>query len=195
MEYAISLADHLNKYISLSDNTVIELTNLTTRTVLKGQFLLRAGEISRYSYYVEKGLLSYYSIDDKGKYHIIQFAPEEWFMADRCSLFFQQPSPYFIEAIEDTIVTVIPLDFFSKLSESEPAFAEMNTKALHHHILHLQKRIHQLLSASAEERYKDFLEMYSSVAARIPQTLLAAYLGIAPESLSRVRKEMAQKRS
>lgn len=195
MEYAISLADHLKQKIQLSEENLHAVNQLTTRTVLKGDFLLRAGEISRYTYYVEKGLLSYYSIDEKGKQHILQFAAEEWFIADRCSLFFQQPSPYFIEAIEDTVVTVIPTNFFDQLAEKEPAFVQMNTHALHLHILHLQKRIEQLLSNHAEDRYKYFLETYSSIAARIPQTLLASYLGITPESLSRVRKDIAQKRS
>lgn len=195
MEYAISLLEHLNAKIHLSPENIEMVEALATRTVTKGEFLLRPGETSRYSYYVEKGLLCYYSIDHKGKQHIIQFAAEEWFIADRCSLFFQQPSEFFIEAIEDTVITAIPKDFFDKLSLSDPSFAQLNTKALHHHILHLQKRIQQLLAETAEQRYKDFLETYHSIASRIPQTLLASYLGIAPESLSRVRKEMANKKS
>lgn len=195
MEYAISFVDHLKQKIQLTDDMINKIHQLTTRTILKGDYLLKPGEISRYSYYVEKGLLSYYTVDAKGKQHILQFAAEEWFVADRCSLFFQQPTPYFIEAIEDTVVTVIPINFYNEMATLDPAFAQMNTQALHLHILHLQKRIEQLLANNAEDRYKYFLDTYASIAARIPQTLLASYLGITPESLSRVRKEMAQKRS
>ncbi len=188
-----SLLQYLQNRMQVDEESMHKISLLQTRQVAKGEFLLRAGEISRYMYYVEKGLLSYYSIDEKGKPHIIQFAEETWFMSDRCSLFFQQTSPYFIEALEDSEITVIPRDFFSELSKTSPAFVMMNTQALHHHILHLQNRIHQLLAATAEERYLDFVKLYPSLTLRIPQTMIAAFLGITPESLSRVRKELAQK--
>ena len=79
------------------------------------------------------------------------------------------------------------------LSKSDPQFLEFNNKLLHNHIRHLQKRITQLLSATAEERYLDFIKIYPDLLLRVPQTLIASYLGITPESLSRVRKELASK--
>jgi CRP-like cAMP-binding protein len=81
----------------------------------------------------------------------------------------------------------------SHINAQYPAFTEFNNKLLHNHILHLQNRINQLLSYTAEERYLKFIDLYPNVLLRVPQTMVASYLGITPESLSRVKKELAQK--
>lgn len=159
--------------------------------ISKGDFLLQEGEISKYSFYVEKGLLRYYSIDEKGREHIIQFAPEGWFVGDRESMFFSRPSQYFIQALEESEVIVIDEELICAISKADEKFAVFNNTLLHNHICSLQHRINLLLSATAEERYLDFIKIYPDILLRVPQTMVAAYLGITPESLSRVRKEMA----
>lgn len=88
---------------------------------------------------------------------------------------------------------MIDENFFLKLSEKSPSFTDLNNKLLHNHIRHLQKRINMLLSSSAEERYLEFVVMYPDILLRVPQTMIASYLGITPESLSRVRKELARR--
>ncbi|HMW13522.1 MAG TPA: Crp/Fnr family transcriptional regulator, partial [Chitinophagales bacterium] len=117
---------------------------------------------------------------------------EKWFISDRESVYFDNPSNYFIQAIEDTKVFVLDELFFQELSLSHPNFLDYNNRLLHNHIRHLQKRITQLLSATAEQRYLDFIQVYPDISLRVPQTMIASYLGITPESLSRVRKELAQ---
>lgn len=159
----------------------------------KGDFLLRQGEKCHHSFFVEKGLLRQYTIDNKGKEHVLQFAPENWFMTDRDSVYFNQPSNYFIQAIEDTAVFLLSEELILQLSKSNSAFTEFNNKLLHNHIKQLQKRIIQLQSATAEERYLDFIKVYPDLLLRVSQVLIASYLGITPESLSRVRKELAQR--
>ena len=159
----------------------------------KGNFLLRQGEVCRQSFYVENGLLRYYSIDDKGKEHILQFAPETWFVTDRESAYFHQPSNYFIQALEDSRVILLDENFITELAQKNKSFLEFNNRLLHNHIRHLQKRINQLLSATAEERYLDFIKIYPDLLLRVPQSMVASYLGITPESLSRVRKDLATK--
>jgi CRP-like cAMP-binding protein len=159
----------------------------------KNEFLLSEGEICRHSFFVEKGLLRYYSIDTKGKEHVIQFAPEGWFTGDRESIYFKKPSQYFIQALETTAVIALDEGFIIQLSKRSDAFLEFNNRLLHTHIMHLQKRINQLLSATAEERYLDFIKIYPDILLRVPQTMVASYLGITPESLSRVRKDLANK--
>ncbi|MCY1378624.1 hypothetical protein D9M69_662750 [compost metagenome] len=134
-----------------------------------------------------------YSIDEKGKEHIIQFAPENWFMSDRESVYFDQPSSYFMQALEDTVTFLLDDTLFLELSRSDAAFLEFNNRLLHNHIRHLQRRITQLQSATAEERYLDFIRMYPDLLLRVPQIFIASYLGITPESLSRVRKELSRK--
>lgn len=159
----------------------------------KDSFLLREGEFCKHSFFVEKGLIRQYSIDKKGKEHTIQFAPENWLVSERNSVFFNQPSAYFIQAVEDSLVLLIEEKLIIALSQKDSAFNEFHNKLLHNHIRQLQKRINLLLGASAEERYFDFISTYPDVLLRVPQTLVASYLGIAPESLSRIRKELARK--
>ena len=161
--------------------------------VEKGELLLKEGEICRHSFFVEKGLLRYYSIDAKGREHIIQFAPEGWFVSDRESVYFNQPSQYFIQALEESRIIALDENFVSELAKQDPSFREFNNRLLHNHIRHLQRRINMLLSATAEERYLDFIKIYPDILLRVPQTMVASYLGIAPESLSRVRKDLAHK--
>lgn len=161
--------------------------------VKKGDFLMKQGDSCRHSFFVENGLLRYYSIDEKGKEHILHFAPEGWFLSDRDSLYFNIPTHYYTEALEDSIVILFEKDFFISFSEDLQSVTELNEQLLHNHIRYLQKRITQLLSATAEERYLDFVSIYPDILLRVPQWMVASYLGIAPESLSRVRKDLANK--
>lgn len=173
---------------------VLQIINDQKRIhITKSAFLLKEGEICRHSFYVEKGLLRYYSIDAKGKEHIIQFAPEGWFVGDRESIFFNKPSQYFIQALEESHVVMIGDDLICTISKADEKFAVFNNHLLHNHIRNLQHRINMLLSATAEERYLDFIKIYPDILLRVPQTMVASYLGITPESLSRVRKELAAK--
>lgn len=166
---------------------------LLSKIVAKGDYLLKQGEICKHSFFVEKGLLRSYSIDQTGKEHIIQFAPTNWFISDRSSVYFNEPSDFFIEAIEETTVVVIDKNFVSHASEISPPFGQYNELLLQNHIRHLQKRVNQLLGASAEKRYLNFIQLYPDLTLRVPQWMIASYLGITPESLSRVRKELASK--
>ncbi len=169
------------------------LNQMKRMKVKKGDFLLRQGEICKHSFFVESGLVKYYSIDEKGKVHVLQFAPEGWFVSDRDSSFFNEPSPYFIDAIEDSEVLLLDNDDLCNLTLQQPEFGVLNNRLLHKHIRQLQTRINLLLSASAEERYQAFIKMYPDLLLRVPQHLVASYLGITPEGLSRVRKELAAK--
>lgn len=163
-----------------------------TKKVSKGEFLLQHGEVCRSTFFVEKGLLKMYSSDKNGKEHIIQFAPENWLIGDRSSLYFNEKSNYYIEAVEDSEVSVLHRDFINNLLEESPNSIEKNDLLLQKHIKSLQDRI-SLLGETAEERYMKFVRMYPNLLLRVPQWMVASYLGITPESLSRVRKELAKK--
>tara|TARA_R110002050_G_scaffold193214_1_gene328102 strand:+ start:5545 stop:6141 length:597 start_codon:yes stop_codon:yes gene_type:complete len=163
------------------------------KNIEKGELLLRPGEICRHSFFVEKGLLRSFTVGNSGKEHIIQFGSENWIVSDRSSTFFNEPSDLFIDAIEDTKVVLINSDFIEAASEISSSFRHYNQMALQNHIRHQQKRINLLLSASAEARYLNFIQLYPDLTLRVPQWMIASYLGITPESLSRVRKELAHK--
>ena len=168
---------------------------IVRKSVKKGAFLLREGEVCQHSIFVEKGLLRFYSIDDAGKEHIIQFASENWFVTDRGSVYFNNPTRYFIDAIEDSTVVFLNQDFMCSASEVARQFAHYNERILQSHIMHLQNRVRLLIGANAEERYLDFIRLYPDLTLRVPQWMIASYLGITPESLSRVRKELARRNS
>ena len=164
-----------------------------SKKVAKNEFLLKEGEICLDTFFVEKGLLRMYSLDKNGKEHVIQFAPENWLISDRSSLNFNEKSKFYIEAIEDTEVFILGNDFFTKMIENYPHIAERNDLLLQKHIRNLQNRVNSLLADTAEERYMNFIKMYPDILLRVPQWMVASYLGITPESLSRVRKELARK--
>jgi CRP-like cAMP-binding protein len=103
------------------------------------------------------------------------------------------PSAYYIQALEDSQVVFLDESFIQMLSNKVPNFTDFNNRLLHNHIRHLQNRINLLLSTNAEDRYLQFVKMYPDILLRVPQTMVASYLGITPESLSRVRKELAKK--
>ncbi len=190
----LSFNAYLNENADLPQDTFAPVLDQMKRMeVKKGDFLLRQGDICKYSFFVESGLLKYYSIDDRGKTHVLQFAPEGWFVTDRESSFFNRPSSYFIDALEDSSVLVFNENDLCQLTDLQPQFGLLNNRLLHRHISQLQNRINLLLSASAEERYQAFIKTYPDLLLRVPQHLVASYLGITPEGLSRVRRELASK--
>lgn len=159
----------------------------------KGDILLHAGDYCQNSFFVEKGLLRMYSISPNGKEHIIQFAPENWLVMDRSSVHFGEKADYYVDAIEDSKIVVLNQNFFIQLQKDCPETISNHITLLHNHTRNMQKRINLLLGANAGERYLDFAKTYPNITMRVPLWMIASYLGITPESLSRVRKELAKK--
>lgn len=148
-------------------------------TIRKGQIIQRAGDLNSKVYFVKSGLLRSYSIDKKGKEHIFMFAPEDWVVSDNLPP--DEPCSLFIDALEDSIVVV-------KEKDIEKAI-QANTGKLFKRMGVLQNRIIMLMSSSAIERYEHFIETYPQIVQRVPQRMIASYLGITPEALSKVKGE------
>ena len=194
MQSIENITSYLSEILEVPQDAIASCSSsYTINEVSKNQILLQDGEMCNETFFVEKGLLRMYSLDRNGKEHIIQFAPENWLISDRSSLYFNQKSTYYIEAIEDSKVMLLKNDFFTKLIETYPHTAENNDILLQKHIRNLQNRVNSLLADTAEERYMTFIKMYPDILLRAPQWMVASYLGITPESLSRVRKELARK--
>jgi len=163
------------------------------RTIGENEVLLHKGQVCKNFFYVEKGLLRFYSVDKKDNEHILEFAPEKWFLVDRASFYFDEPSEFYIDAIEQTTIAVLNEQFVNIASEISPQFRKYNERILQNHIRHLQKRIDQLIGTSAEERYLDFFKKYPELMLRVPQWMIASFLGVTPESLSRIRRKLSNK--
>lgn len=190
----VNIESYLSEILEIPKEAVTQCSTFyESRKVLKNELLLQAGEVCNGTYFVEKGLLRMYSIDKNGKEHIIQFAPEKWLISDRSSLYFNEKSNYYIEAVEESEILVLTKDFFANINLEFPNTVENNDLLLQKHIRNLQNRVNSLLSDTAEERYMSFIKMYLDILLRVPQWMVASYLGITPESLSRVRKELARK--
>ncbi len=184
---------YLKEKIAITDEQFDSISSdLKVKKFHKNEIIRYKGDQFKHGFFVGKGLLRGYSIDTKGKEHILQFAPEQWLISDRNNMN-NEPSIFFIDAIEATEAVIMPNDFMEQAAIKVPFLQPMHVKLLNNSIRFMQKRINMLLSATAEERYLDFIKLYPSLTLRVPQWMIASYLGITPESLSRVRKELAKK--
>jgi CRP/FNR family transcriptional regulator, anaerobic regulatory protein len=163
------------------------------RRLTAGDFLQRGGEVARYATFVARGCLRSYVIDAKGKEHIVQFAAENWWLADAISLNTGTPSQYFFAAIEDSDLLLIDSQGQQQIVDRIPGYSAAMRAGLQKHAAAKDLRIVNALSASAEERYLDFMRTYPTIAQRVPQWMVASYLGVSPETVSRIRKQLSRK--
>jgi len=163
----------------------------TPRKVRKKQFLLQEGDVSKYQIFVNKGLLRSYTIDDKGAEHILQFALEGWWTADLYSFFTEEPSLFTIEALEDSELLLITRPSWETLLEKLPVLERYFRILIQNSLIATQRRLMESLSETAEKKYLKFMKMYPESIQRVPQHMIASYLGITRETLSRLRRDIA----
>ncbi len=183
-----ALYNHINKFIDLTaEEQEILASLLKSYSYKKKAFLHEAGETCRANYFVVKGCLRLYFIDIKGAEQTTQFAIENWWISDLTSFLFQKQSDFYIQAAESTEVIAIERrhydDLFDKLPKLEKYFRLIFQK-LHQAS---QIRIKYLYSQTAEERYTNFNKLFPEFVQRVPQYMLASYLGFTPEFLSKIR--------
>jgi CRP-like cAMP-binding protein len=159
----------------------------------KRQFLLQEGEICKHISFITRGTMRHYGVDEKGEDHIINLFIENWWVSDRESWLNETPSKYFIDAWDDTEVLQIKKDDIISLVESIPALVEWIKKLDATFAVSAQRRITTAISLSAEERYCDLKKAHPEFLQRFPQHIIASYLGINRETLSRIRSKAIKK--
>ncbi len=188
-----SILDIINSDNSILKDELHQLeNNIQIKNVAKGQILQLKGEVSYKSYFVKSGLLRSYFLDKNCKEHIFMFAPEGWIIFDFVSQTYNTPSELVIDAIEDSVVEILNNELFDNLLAKSLKFQISDTEKLTKRIAVLQKRVIMLMSATGWERYQDFLGTYPNITQRVPQKMIASYLGITPEALSNMRSNMAK---
>ena len=188
------LKKHINNRVPLTDeefNICIKFFN--SKKLKKHQFLLNEGEICRYIGFVNSGCLRQYSIDNQGAEHIIQFAIEDWWVSDLHSFLSGFPATYNIDALQDSEVLLLEKSARDELLDACPKMERFFRLLIEANHVATNQRISDSLSASAEERYLKFIKTYPQLFEQVSQNQIASYLGITPQSLSRIRKELTQK--
>lgn len=183
---------NISRYIHLDpEEAGLFVSLLEARELARKQFLLRQGEICRYDYFITRGCVKVCYTGEKGTECIIKFAPENWWVTDLDSFLNKKPSFYYIQAIEDTEVFQLNRSNYDRLYQEIPKFQKFSSERWQHGFIALQQRVMQNLSMTAEERFRHFMQKYPGLDQRIPQKLIASYLGITPEFLSMLRKKWA----
>lgn len=168
------------------EQTFIE-SKFRHKTLRKRQYFLQEGDICKNVAFIIKGAARMFSIDEKGHEHIVRFGLETWWLGDHESFNLLTPSRYHIEMLEDSELLVITPAQAYELRDRVKGF-DLTIKAMDRQLaIAAQKRIHAALSMTAEERYDDLARTYPQFLQRFPQNMIASYLGISPETLSRIR--------
>jgi len=160
--------------------------NSKTLEFKKGTVVQNAGDLKTRAYFVKKGLLRSYIIDSNGKEHIYLFAPENWFIGDMEAMEYGQPSELYIECLEDSEVVIFDKNSLFQAAMSKKQIME-NAHVVYRRVARLQRRVLMLMGSPAADRYEYFLKTYPELPNRVPQHMIAAFLGIAPQTLSKIR--------
>lgn len=181
------LRQQIEKIVTLTDEEFqLVLSYFSIRSYRKHQYVVQAGNHAPNDHFVVKGLLKSFYIDDKGKTHILQFAMEDWWISDPQAYHNRAIATLNIDCIEDTQVYYISIDnrerLCADLQKMEYFFLKKTTAGY----VALQRRILSLLSQGADERYHQFIQLYPTLLQRLPKSLIAGYLGISRETLSRM---------
>lgn len=186
--------EYLTDKIELSNQQIQSIESVCKpKKLRKKQFLCQEGEVWHYNAFICRGLVKTFSIAENGTEHIINFAPENYWTGDRESLINGTPSRLNIDAVEPTELLLIEKPDFEKLCAEIPVLNQMVNQIIQKSFIVSQNRILANISFTAEEKYQNFLEKYPHIVNRIPQHMIASYIGITPETLTRLRRNRVKK--
>jgi CRP-like cAMP-binding protein len=183
-----------NEKVSLSaEEEVMIKTFLMPKRMRKKQYLLQEGDVCKSIAFISHGVLKGYSVDDNGNEHIIQFGPDGWIISDLYSFLTGEPATYNIDAIEDAELVLISKTAHEELLQKLPKYETFTRQNITGAYLAMHKRLTSIVSTSLEERHENFTALYPNIVQRVPQHMIASYMGLKPETLSRIRRRISSK--
>lgn len=182
------ILDHVARYVELSDSEIAAFTSILKITrVKKRQFIIQPGFVSEYRNYIVKGAVRVFYLDDAGKEHTVSIGIEDWFFTDFHSYLNRTPAEYYAEALEDSVIIQMKYDDVEELCGRIHALCQYFRLYIEKALSYSNQRVITNISKTSEERYWEYVTKYPQIANRVPQYVLASYLGISPESISRIR--------
>lgn len=191
-EKAQPLLDYINKYVPLTrEEESTLLCYIIFRRYLKGQYIVQQGDICKYECFVLSGCTKTFYMDDEGQEHIIMFSIEDWWASDMGSFISQTPADFNIQCMEDTEMVMFPFETIETIYTEIPKLERFFRLIIERAFVASQKRIVRNFSLTAKEQYLYFKEQYPEIEQRIPQYMVASYLGITKEFLSKIKSQLA----
>ncbi|MDP4247950.1 MAG: Crp/Fnr family transcriptional regulator [Bacteroidota bacterium] len=178
--------------ICFSPEEILAIESLfVQRKFRKNQYILQQGDMTRHETFICRGLTRTYEVDEKGVEHVLFFGPEEWWVGDLYSFLCSVPSQYNVDCLEETEVLQITRSDLESLYVQVPRMNQYFRILFQNAYISLAQRASSSLSKPALQRYLEFQEKYPHIGARVPDHQIASYLGITPQSLSRIRRQLA----
>jgi CRP-like cAMP-binding protein len=189
------LLSHIKEKVSLTELDIEAIkTFFVGKKLRKRQYLLQEGDVCKHLAFIAKGLLRSYNVDDKGNEHINVFGWEGWWLSDFKSFLSGVPAVFNIDAIEDSELMMISLADYDALTLAVPIMDRYFRILYQNSLVTKERRLMSAITHTAEEKYVQLVESNPHIIERIPQNLIASYLGLAPETLSRIKKNLAVKK-
>lgn len=190
MKYPI-LYQSFKKYIDLPVDAFLEVERrLVHKTLDKNEYLIKSGQIIKHLPFINKGLMVNQRLDENGDNHVIQIRWTGWWLGDIYSFFSGKSSSFNIRAYQPTELLMINHDTFDFMTRGYPIYERYFRIAIQHSYINTLNQVFNLHSLSAEERYLELIQNYPTLMDDLPHYLIASYLGIKPQSLSRIRKKL-----
>ncbi|RVT73932.1 Crp/Fnr family transcriptional regulator [Flavobacterium sufflavum] len=187
-----NLLAYINQHIAsplTSEEEALIVATFRPKKLRKKQYFLQEGDVCKYAGFIVKGAMRQYSVDDKGVEHIVHLFIENYWANDRESATMLTPSKYNIDAWEDTEMLIVTRAEMLDLMEKIPALVQMTRVMDERNAIANQRRLSSTISNTAEKRYEEFATHHPQFIQRFPQHLIASFLGITKETLSRIRKQ------
>lgn len=189
-----NILQNIAKYVSLTpEEEALFLSKIETKQFKAKTILLNAGEICKYSYFVNSGLLRSFNINDNIVEHVLSFASEGWWISDMYSLITQKPGNLFIEVLEDAELIMLSKENQEELYNQIPKLERFFRILIENSLVANQERLMDNLSLTAEERFEKFCAKHPTLMQKVPQKQIASFIGVTPEFFSKMKTRLLKK--